>query len=1828
MMDALGLSIDVTLNDTKAKEQLGKLLETNTIQLNITSSDLSGLTQQMETLSNLKLDEMITSETLDALKAAEKSLENQAKHAKFIADTYDKRKPAISSSRRSNKIADDNFKRAVDAEKELIRLEQEASRLSGKARENTEKELQKAREHADVTRELVKGEQTLKRLDAERQQLRIEALKFTQQQTQEENKKKKPVQDGVSLLKIQKEAYQDIKRINSQIASLQQANVGKKLSANSSETRRVYIAKLQEEKKAIIETLKQYDLLDARKEKEVAMVEKYNNTKLIAAELAFTEKLAAADRKRAMQKQEAWKREKANMELTLKNAEAEMAIRERSLYTGRNKDYVSDALRTAYEEKKAALSAATSQKQLQQAIKETRYAYRMMAADANAMRQSAPKAVDSLATSFKNLTRYVSGAMIIRQVFASFRQGIQDVKQLDSAITTLRMTMQELSENEIEELMKSSQEMARQFKASVSTVLTSVQTVANAQESVQTILDKTKPAVILSNLTGMGSDQTVDMIQGSLRQFDALKDGSAEAAMSVADAMVSISKSLGMDFATGIQGMSDSISILGSVANQLGLTMEETLSQISAVSETTRLTFSETATSLKTIMSRVMRVADGETTSDEMLKTQKALESIGVTVRDKTTGAMREFDAIMADLANRYDSLTAKQQDYVADALGGARQVSSVIALVQSQTRAQELLTEALNGSGSAMEAQETWSQSLEAKMQDLTSAFAIFWQTFLNSEAVGTFLTSTTAMIDGLTRMTETFGALPTVITLSGNAVMLFNKNIRQLGLIGVQTVIPALGRMTSGLNEQRIALEEQKFALEQAIAAQKAKIASTEKLIAQGKTYDKHGKNLNRSLRSRKQILDHNTKALEVNGAALKNNTLKTIGLNVAMNVGLMAAFTAVTLIIGKVAESFKSLEEKMEDSRQAAEDLQSTLKEVEQAELDLSEYKHLNKLLESSNLTLEKREETLARIQEIEENSGSGLEGYSAILQSDNLLLEDKLRLLEAIQQKELNEAAKTLDDSILSNTAMNTQLMELDSHISRRQQMIDAMQNVSDDGFVRLMDGTKLSLAEAQLQLQYFEDQIRNTYIAVGERNAQLETLERANYTTKKSTIEMSDTQKEVAESIVGATDKVDDNTDALKDNANAAEDAANNQSLLEEQLKENKNSFIDSTKTLSELTELLKDVETNGITLDNIDNDLLEDFTGNITNAAEVQDYLRQKIEETKESQLLAYEQMMANDAAFYQTQVKNSEAYNTYKQNLENAMLKLITELRNKGLHVEANALNEQLAMAKEALDDSKTLAEARAKIEESLINGMRQGWSEYYKMNITQMEENLKWYYANKDQLDPYKAQQWGQLAAEMEAYLDSYNSVIDIAGKPITIDPPTFSSVSSSGSSSGSSSANKVDDLDLEIDRYHDLERAITRVNNALKKNEIAQESSASPTKKIQLMKEEIELYQQLREAQKALYAEQKKEASELKKQLSKKGFKFNEDGSIKNYASQLSKLEKEANKLSGEAKKAKIEEVKALKELADAYEKLVNETMPDTQAEYQELANTIKELEKEQLEYVADIQEKITDALTEELEKRTDAIKKELQKQRDLYNEEYEQEQWEDDFKKEQDRLNEIMQSINNLSRDNSEAGKLKLEQLYKELAEQQQVLDEMLNDKAHEDGNQAFDDAEQALDEALEESLSAENLAQMVNQALTQGFIQLDGEIIKTETLLSNMLENSGEAFLATGQLLREELIDGLTIAQGLMAELSASSRTLSIPSLSSESVQAYQTIPNTSRAIQASGAGSTAQTISVAFDQLLNVEGNLDTTLMLDLETKLRQAMDQVTLNISKALSYR
>lgn len=292
-----------------------------------------------------------------------------------------------------------------------------------------------------------------------------------------------------------------------------------------------------------------------------------------------------------------------------------------------------------------------------------------LSSDANLSRiNKTSKGLHTLGLSFKNVMTYFAGGTAIHQFFNALRSGAEDVRLLNDAFTTLSMTMTKFSTKNVNELLDQTKKLSNELSGNISSVLNTVMEVANDTESIETIINKTRPSVILANIGGVSEADAVSMIQGAMRQFSEFADQTEEDAMKVANSMTSISRSLALGFQDGLQGMSSTVSNVGSMASFLGVSFDELMSMVSGTVEKTRLSFDEVSVALRAIMARTMRITDDSVDASEatFLKAEKALASIGVSIRNVKTQELRSFVDIMRDLNEVWGDLAETTRNRVA----------------------------------------------------------------------------------------------------------------------------------------------------------------------------------------------------------------------------------------------------------------------------------------------------------------------------------------------------------------------------------------------------------------------------------------------------------------------------------------------------------------------------------------------------------------------------------------------------------------------------------------------------------------------------------------------------------------------------------------------------------------------------------------------------------------------------------------------------------------------------------------------------------------------------------------------------------------------------------------------------------------------------------------------------------------------------------------------------------------------------------------------------------------------------------------------------------
>lgn len=353
----------------------------------------------------------------------------------------------------------------------------------------------------------------------------------------------------------------------------------------------------------------------------------------------------------------------------------------------------------------------------------------------------------------------------------------------------------------------------------------------------------------------------------------------------------------------------------------------------------------------------------------------------------------------------------------------------------------------------------------------------------------------------------------------------------------------------------------------------------------------------------------------------------------------------------------------------------------------------------------------------------------------------------------------------------------------------------------------------------------------------------------------------------------------------------------------------------------------------------------------------------------------------------------------------------------------------------------------------------------------------------------------------------------------------------------------AEQLEEVMDKLDRLYDVTKKLSKAENELALIE-AKLNTATGDEKIALLKRQEEIYQ----AQKNLMLEQlniqKQIAEEKRMELSNLGVAFDKDGYVSNYEDLVKKMQKQIESMpGGEARDKAIEELEELIEKIEEYDSLVRDEIPSTEQTWWDLTASIKEAQRKQLQIVQDVQQSIANAIKNKWQESTNALSEEIDKQKELLNKQWSDEDWEDSLGKAEMELNKLQAQINNLSKDTSLAGQLKLEQLKEQYKEQMEALNQMIKDHERENANQMFEDEKNKLDEEMNDLLTPEKLAEMVNKALSTGMVQIGEETLTLNELMLDNIMQQEDAYYALGEVMKSEMLDSLEQAKKLYLDIS-------------------------------------------------------------------------------------
>ena len=1158
-------------------------------------------------------------------------------------------------------------------------------------------------------------------------------------------------------------------------------------------------------------------------------------------------------------------------------------------------------------------------------------------------------AFNNLSESVKGLVKqYIGLNEVVQATKAVLKDSYDYVKGLDDAYTDVAISM-DISREEFNGWVGTANEIARANGVTTSSVMDMVKIYAQAGEDISAVQDKLAGTAAIQNITQWDADKATAVVNSAVNQFNLLEDSvtgasrtSSEAIEYFGDRLIYLSNQLSIDNVKAIQEMSNAIDDSGSVIYNAGGSMEWFMAIAGKLAETTNMTGNEIGAAMRMITARTLRQGEavealGESADDldfKMAKAEKTLGEVGVSIRGETSDELLSIEEILSRVAGAWDKLSDSQKQAIGEAMAGTNRSSAFQAIMNNYESIAQLAQEANQADGELMEANQKRVESLDGKLNQLRTTVEKAYSSFLNSEGVIGAIEGIDNALQWMMEHSETVVAL--VIALGGawmgikwgSIVNSLGSVIEQIILMGTESAIAtgAVAALKGGL-----------------IALGGAAVIGAIVLVC----------------KKIQEIIPNADRARE----ALNNLT-----------------------------ENYNNYEEAKASSKTVAEDVQAYF-DAQDALKTLTEgTEEYNNMLQTSNEKLAAIGESYPDIKGILENENMSLENKK--LKIDQILsaLEEEYRLnmlnslasdkdLEAMNKRiadniellnQYEEAVKRYNDGgnevqVIGNSEFNMadpKTAEFFENIRK-----DIAGTVAD---VETFNGTIQKLQEDGLALERQTVEISEEALAIKDAQVKKqEELTRAKQETADAEGSTPEEEKIAAQERLAQLE---------------AERAANAKLLNEEYAK--------AVSQIEEAHVLLGQVNTDFENMDLtklVNSDVMEGFTGSINNAVEVVDYLKGKLQELEDT---AYEKsinmalnnndtwneivntaakalgIQENDMARFVNNlsgIRNVDIKNA--TSAANAELQMNVDVINQLLTAYAGISNQKAGYRKVDMSNIVAFLNEQGKKEGMTVNQLNGLWASFYSAKKKAIKSELKDLNKQANAMkgfagDPTVRINMNKLNNEL-ATLESANRLV---GNYFSGVNSTFKKISSglsqsvastnraithavsnasnilkkkydsankksSSSSSNKSNKKEVADLDLNIDKFTQLEEAINRVEEALQRNAEAQ---AAVTKKADLRKlldQEIQLMEKKKNALEQLRQAQIKEQQSLKSYLQRAGLRFNGDelvgdnvtgGSI---ADRLKDAQDWANRATGAEKERRIADTKYLQEQIETYYDLMN-------------------------------------------------------------------------------------------------------------------------------------------------------------------------------------------------------------------------------------------------------------------------------------------------------------
>lgn len=358
--------------------------------------------------------------------------------------------------------------------------------------------------------------------------------------------------------------------------------------------------------------------------------------------------------------------------------------------------------------------------------------------------------------------KYSTAQMLFRFITTQIRNTIQWAKDLESEINKIQTVTGKTAE-EMDRITESTIKAAKELKIAAKDYAEASFIYYQQGLGDEEVQRRTEITIKASKAANQSVEEMSKQLTAIWNTYQMQGEEQARAA--------SVGAKLAATTAIEFKDIAEAMQLSASAASTMGVSYDSLASIIATVGSTTKQSASIIGTAYKTIFSRFEQLkvegSDGEVTLNTV---SQNLKDLGINVLDQV-GNLRELDDVINEVGNNWDNYTKKQQIAIAETVGGTRQYTQFLALMNNFDMYQKNLRTAKSESGAEtlQKQYETALDSISSRATKMKESWSRAFHEVLDEDT----LKRAYGLLDGMGQLIEgalkAVGGLPGILLIVG---------------------------------------------------------------------------------------------------------------------------------------------------------------------------------------------------------------------------------------------------------------------------------------------------------------------------------------------------------------------------------------------------------------------------------------------------------------------------------------------------------------------------------------------------------------------------------------------------------------------------------------------------------------------------------------------------------------------------------------------------------------------------------------------------------------------------------------------------------------------------------------------------------------------------------------------------------------------------------------------------------------------------------------------------------------------------------------------------